>query len=147
MPTIFWLWLAAAVVFLIVEIGTPVLVYACFVVGSVAAAITSVLYPDSYLIQGAVFAIISVILIPLTRPLARRMTRNASTQKVNVDAMVGETGLVIKQINDALDMGQVRVAGQVWRAVSPELIDEGTKVRVEKVIGAKLHVVRIDEDE
>ena len=66
MPTMFWLWLAAAVVFLIIEIGTPILVFACFVLGSIGAAITSTFYPEGYLIQGAVFAVISMILIPTT---------------------------------------------------------------------------------
>ena len=117
MPTMFWLWLAAAVIFLIIEIGTPVLVFACFVVGSAGAAVTATFYPESYLLQGGVFAVISMILIPLTRPLARRVTRHASKQKVNVDAMVGQTGIVIRQIIPSEDAGQVRVEGQVWRAI------------------------------
>ena len=147
MPTMFWLWLAAAVIFLIIEIGTPVLVFACFVVGSAGAAVTATFYPESYLLQGGVFAVISMILIPLTRPLARRVTRHASKQKVNVDAMVGQTGIVIRQIIPSEDAGQVRVEGQVWRALANDVIDEGTKVKVDKISGAKLYVSKIDENE
>jgi membrane protein implicated in regulation of membrane protease activity len=142
MPTIFWLWLAAAVVFLIIEIGTPTLVFACFTVGSIGAAVSSTM-TDSYLIQAAVFAVISIILIPLTRPLARKITK-PSPQAVNVDAMIGRPGIVIKKIDPALDVGQVRVDGQVWQANAEEAIDEGTKIKVDKVIGARLYVSQLD---
>jgi len=142
----FWLWMAAAVIFLIIEIGSPVLVFACFVVGSIGAAIASNFYPESYLLQGSIFAITSIVLIPLTRPLAKRVTRNASKQKSNVDAMIGQTGLVIRQVLPLEDTGQVRVDGQVWLAQADETIDEGAKVLVESVSGAKLHVTKIDEE-
>ena len=52
MPTVFWLWLAAAVIFLIIEIGTPTLVFACFVIGAVGGAVSSTM-TESYLIQAA----------------------------------------------------------------------------------------------
>jgi len=143
MPTIFWLWLAAALVFLIIEITTPTLVFACFVAGSVGAAITSTM-TDSYLIQTAVFAIISVILIPLTRSLAKKITKEPP-QKTNVDAMVGRPGLVIKKIDPALDVGQVRVDGQVWQAVADETIDIDVRIKVNDIKGARLYVSKVEK--
>jgi inner membrane protein len=143
MPTIFWLWLAAALVFLIIEITTPTLVFACFTVGSIGAAVASTM-TDSYLIQTAVFAVISIILIPLTRNLAKKITKD-SPQKTNVDAMVGRPGLVIKKIDPALDVGQVRVDGQVWQAVAEEAIDVDIKIKVDSVMGARLYVSKADE--
>lgn len=142
MPTIFWLWLAAAVIFLIIEIGTPSLVSACFVVGSVGAAVTSWL-GGSYLIQLAVFAGISIILIPATRPLARKITK-PSPQPTNVDAMIGKSGVVLEKIDPSTDSGQVRVEGQVWRAKANEIINEGAKIKVLSVVGARLNVVKED---
>ena len=138
MPTIFWLWLAAAVIFLIIEITTPTLVFACFVIGSIGAAISATM-TDSYLIQAAVFAVISMILIPATRPLARKITK-PSPQASNVDAMIGRTGMVIKEINPSLDVGQVRVDGQIWQAVANEIIPAGEKIHVNEVKGARLYV-------
>ncbi|MEW5922519.1 MAG: NfeD family protein [Candidatus Zixiibacteriota bacterium] len=140
MPTIFWFWLAAAAIFLIIEISTPTLVFACFVIGSIGSAITSTM-TDSYLLQAGVFAGISIILIPLTRPLANKLTK-PSPQLTNVDAMVGRPGLVVKMIDPAKDIGQVRVDGQVWQAVAEHVIEEGAKIKVEKVIGARMHVVK-----
>ncbi len=143
MPTIFWLWLAAALVFLIIEITTPTLVFACFTVGSIGAAVASTM-TDSYMIQTAVFAIISIILIPLTRNLAKKITKEPP-QKTNVDAMVGRPGLVIKKIDPALDVGQVRVDGQVWQAVAEEAIDIDIKIKVDSVMGARLYVSKAKE--
>jgi len=143
MPTLFWIWLATAAVFLIIEIGTPSLLFACFVVGAICSAVTTFL-TDSILIQIAVFAGISIILIPVTRPLARKITK-PSPQKSNVDALVGRPGIVIKPINPDQDSGQVRVDGQVWQAVADSTIGEGEKIKVDDVRGARLYVSRIDQ--
>ena len=145
MPTIFWLWLAAAVIFLIFEIGTPTLVFACFVIGAVGAAVTSTM-THSYLIQLGVFAGLSIILIPLTRSLAKKITK-PSPQPVNVDAMVGRPGLVTKKIDSHHDTGQVRVEGQIWQANAAHVIEEGTKVIVDRVIGARLVVSKADDSQ
>ena len=142
MPTIFWLWLAAAVIFLIIEIGTPSLVFACFVIGSIGAAVTSWL-GGSYLIQLAIFAGISIVLIPVTRPLARKITK-PSPQPTNVDAMIGRTGVVLQKIDPQEDTGQVRVDGQVWKAQAEYDIAEGARIKVLSVVGARLNVVKID---
>lgn len=145
MPTVFWLWLAAAVIFLIIEIGTPTLVFACFVVGAIGGAVSSTM-TESYLIQAAIFAVISIILIPLTRPLAKKITK-PSPQLTNVDAMINQTGLVIKKIDPAMDSGQVRVDGQVWQANADEPIDEGSKIKVDKAVGVRLYVSKFVEEE
>jgi len=138
MPTMFWLWLAAMVIFLIVEMLTPSLVFACFSVGALGAAITSTM-TESYLIQLGVFAFLAIILIPATRPLAKKITKE-SPQKSNVDAMIGKPGLVIKAIDPVAEIGQVRVEGQVWQAIASEPIDEGAQITVDKVQGARLYV-------
>jgi len=137
-PTIFWFWMAAAVIFLIIEITTPSLVFACFVIGCIGSAVTSTM-TESYLIQAAVFAGISIVLIPLTRPLAKKITK-PSPQPTNVDAVVGRPGLVVKKIDPAKDSGQVRVDGQVWQAVADDVIDEGARIKVDKVVGARMYV-------
>ncbi len=138
MPTIFWLWLAAMVIFLIVEMLTPSLVFACFAVGALGAAIASTMI-DNYLIQLGIFAFLAIILIPATRTLAKKITKE-SPQKSNVDAMIGKSGLVIKAIDPVAEIGQVRVEGQVWQAIASEPIDKDTKITVDKVQGARLYV-------
>ena len=142
MPTIFWLWLAAAAIFLIVEIGTPTLVFACFVVGAIGAAVASTM-ELSYLVQLGVFAGISIILIPLTRPLARKITK-PSPQPTNIDAIIGKTGVVTKAIDNAHGTGQIQVDGQIWQARSDVSLEPGVNIRVDKIIGATAHVSKIN---
>ncbi len=142
MQTIFWFWLAAGTVFLIIEITTPGLIFGCFAVGAFGAAATAA-FTDSYLIQLAVFAVVPIILIPLTRPLARKITK-PSPQSINVDAMVGREGMVVKAVDPNSETGQVRVNGQVWQVLAAEKIAEGTQVRIDKVQGARLYVSKME---
>ena len=142
MSTIFWIWLAVAVAFLILEVTTPAFLFACFAVGGVAAAV-AVLFTNSLMIQLVVFAAVALILIPLTRPLARRITKE-SPQKSNADAMVDRIAIVTRTIDPDKDVGQVRVDGQVWQAVAPVKIAKDEKVKVDQVIGVRLHVSRIE---
>jgi len=142
MSTIFWIWLAVAVAFLILEVTTPAFLFACFAVGGAAAA-AAVLFTDTLMIQLAVFAAVSLILIPLTRPLARRITKE-SPQKSNADAMVDRIGIVTRTIDPDKDVGQVRVDGQIWQAVAQVKIAKDEKVKVNQVIGARLHVSRVE---
>jgi membrane protein implicated in regulation of membrane protease activity len=143
MSTLFWIWLAVAAIFLIVELSTPSLVFASFVAGALGAAIAALL-DASYLWQGAVFAVVSILLIPLTRPFAARITKS-SAQKTNIDALVDRPGIVTKMIDPDNDVGQVRVDGQVWQAVAPEIINAGEKIVVTEVRGARLYVTKLNK--
>lgn len=144
MNTLFWIWLAIGVVFLIFEVTTPAFLFACFAVGGFAGAVT-VLFTESILIQLAVFAGVSIILIPLTRPLARRITKE-SPQKSNIDALIGKTGIILKAIDPDQDSGQVRVEGQIWQAVAEHKIDQGTKVIINQIKGARAYVAELEKN-
>lgn len=140
MTAMFWIWLAAAVVFLILELASPTFVFACFVVGSLVAGIYAFFSPDAYYWQIGIFIVITVVLLPLTRGLARRITRE-SPQKSNVDALIGKVALVTKAI-DPDRGGQVRIEGEVWNALAAEKIEQDSKVEVLEVSGTKV-LVRI----
>lgn len=131
-----WVWLAAAIVFVALEIFTPAFIFACFVVGALAAGATTFI-TDSLVIQGLVFAVVSIILIPLTRPLAKKITK-PSPVITNVDGLIGKTGYVKKEVSDTA--GQVIVDDQVWQARSEKVIPVDKKVKILSVAGAKLKV-------
>jgi len=111
MPGIVWIWLAAVVVFLILELATPTLIFACFVVGSLVSGVVSLFGPENYYLQIGVFVAVSVVLLPLTRSMAKKITKE-SPQKSNVDALIGKVGLVTKTIDPDLG-GQVRFEGDL----------------------------------
>lgn len=140
MSTMAWVWAVAAVVFLILELAMPTLVFACFVVASLGAGIYTLFAPESYYWQVGIFVIVAVILLPATRSLARKITRE-SPQRSNVDGLIGQVGLVTKAI-DPDRGGQVKIQGEIWRAWAKEAIDADTKVTVTAVSGAHLHVER-----
>jgi len=145
MSTMFWIWAAAVVVFLILELMTPTLVFASFVVASLSAGIYAWFYPESYYWQIGIFIAVAVIVLPATRTLARKITKE-SPQKSNVDALIGKVALVTRAIDPDLG-GQVKIGGEVWRARATEPIGEGVKVVVDSVEGAHVHVKQIEAEE
>ncbi len=141
MTTMFWIWMAAVVLFLILELMTPTLIFACFVVGSVVSGIFSYFYPEAYYWQLGLFVAISIVLLPMTRTLAKKITK-PSPQKSNIDALIGKVALVTKTIDPDLG-GQVRIEGEIWVATAGQAIEENTKVKVVDVSGTKVHVEKI----
>lgn len=140
MSILFWIWMAAALIFLIIELLSPTLIFICFVVGSVAAGIYSYFYPEEYAWQIGIFVLISVVLLPLTRRFAKRITKNPP-ELTNVDRMIGQTALVVKSI-DPDEGGRVRYEGEVWAALADEKIEEQVKVEIVSVAGTRVHVKR-----
>ena len=138
MENIVWIWLVAAVIFLIIELATPTLIFVCFVAGSVGASLYGYFSPESYYAQIGVFVVVSIVLLPMMRKFAKKITTE-ETPKSNVDALIGKVGLVTKTIDADLG-GQIQIEGEVWIAGADEEIVENEKAEVISVTGTKLHV-------
>ena len=139
METMFWIWMAAALIFLVIEVGVPGLVFVCFSAGSIGAGIYAQFKPDEYLIQTAIFAIITILLIPLTRRFAKKISLGTAPES-NIDALVGQPAIVVKEIIPLEATGQVRIQGEIWSASAETNIPQGSKVTVCGVDGNKLIV-------
>ncbi len=142
MPTMFWIWLAAAVVFLIIELASPTLVFICFVVGSAAAGVFALSSPESYSWQLAIFAVVSIVLIPLTRRFAKRISK-PSPETSNVDRMIGQIALVTEKIDPDLG-GKVKFEGEIWVAKAAEEIAPQTKVKILGISGTRVTVEKLN---
>lgn len=142
MPLMFWIWMAAAVVFMILELMSPTFVFACFVAGAIVSGIYSWFVPESYYWQIGIFVAVTVVLLPLTRALAKKITKE-SPQKSNVDALIGQIALVKKAIHPDLG-GQVQIGGETWLARADEAIAVDARVRVIEVSGTKVIVEKVD---
>ncbi len=129
------IWLALAVVFVLLEIASPAFLFICFTAGALIAALSTVV-TDSYLVQALVFAVFSVIAIPISRPLANRMSRKKTARVANVDALVGKTAFVEETIDAAANTGIVRIGPEKWRAVAENTIENGKTVVITKIDGA-----------
>ncbi len=142
MSTMFWIWMAAMVVFLILELLAPGLIFACFGVAAIAAAIYGQFNPGDYYWQIGIFVGVSIILLPSMRPFAKRITRESPT-KSNVDRLIGRVALVTKPIDPDLG-GQVIIDGETWRAAAQRPFAEKAKVVVKSIDGNKVVVEEAD---
>jgi membrane protein implicated in regulation of membrane protease activity len=140
MPSIVWIWLAAFVIFLIFEIFTPSMIFVGFAIGALVSGIFSLIYPDAFYWQIGIFIAVTVILLPLTRKMAKKITKESPSQS-NVDAMIGKIALVTEAIDPDLG-GKIKFEGEVWRATSDEKIEVNDKVVINSISGTKLHVER-----
>ncbi len=141
------IWLILCGAFLLIEIFNISFLLIWPGIGSFFAFIASVLGAPIE-IQLAVFAISTTIMIIFMKPLTKKLFKNKDNTKMNNDAMIGKKGVVIKEINSTEDVGQVKVAGELWSATT--LNDEKIKineiVEVTKVDGVKLVVTKINEN-
>lgn len=141
MPDIFWIWMAAAVVFLIIELASPTLIFISFVIGSLAGGVLSYFRPDELVWQIGLFVVVSLIILPFSQRMARKITKEAPL-KSNADRMIGEIALVTKEIDPDLG-GQVKYEGELWQARATETIASQEKVRILTLSGTHVTVERL----
>ena len=138
-----YVWIALAIVMVLVEITTVQLVSVWFMVGALCAALTT-LFTDSIVIQLAVFVGVSLLALLVTRPLVRRLKENRVQLRTNIDRMPGEKGVMLKPVENTESVGQAKVHGKVWRVKTDNPpLKEGDTVRVIAVDGVKLIVEKV----
>gem|GEM_PF-2082786 len=97
----------------------------------------------SYLIQLLVFAIVTGAMTLGIRPIVlKHINKNKEKAKTNVDALIGQTGMVTEAIDSSKGMGYVKVGGETWRAVTSDdtYVGEGERVRIKDIEGCKVIV-------
>lgn len=112
------MWLALMAVLLLIEIFTLGLTTIWFAAGALVAFLVA-LTGLNLGIQIAVFVVVSVVLLILTRPLAVKYL-NSRTTKTNVEALAGKTARVTIGINNLKGEGQVVINGMEWTARSSD---------------------------
>ena len=130
-----FIWIGFAVVMAICEAATTQLVSIWFVVGAVAAAITTIFTPNIF-IQLIVF-----LALIITRPLVKKLRKKDKPVSTNADRLIGKTGIIVSEIKSDQDVGQVKVMGETWSAISKSApIAKDSKVKVLSIEGVKLIV-------
>ncbi|MDD2523752.1 MAG: NfeD family protein [Endomicrobiia bacterium] len=135
---LWYFWLFAFLAFLGIEIiTTGVFFFLCFSLGSLFAMMVSLLGASDY-ISIVVFCAISLVSVLFIRPI---MKRYISKKKIetNVDSLIGAPA-VVTEIIKSNKIGKVKVAGEIWLAVSEEEINTGETVVIISVNGTKLIV-------
>ena len=136
-----WIWVVIIAGSIIAEIATLGLTTIWFAGGAAVALGTSIAGGSIWL-QIILFIIVSVVLMILIRPYAKKRFNNRRVA-TNVDSILGQTGIVINEIDNLQSQGLVKIGGQEWTARSmdsSEKIAPGQEVIVDRVEGVKVIV-------
>jgi membrane protein implicated in regulation of membrane protease activity len=111
-----------------------------FAGGALVAFIVS-LFVDNIILEIILFLLVSFALLYFTRPLVIKHF-NPKRTKTNYQGVIGKEAMVTITIDNMNATGQVIVDGQEWsaRSLDGNVIEKGTKVKVEGISGVKLIV-------
>ena len=109
-------WLLAVIGFALIEMMTVQFVSIWFAGGALCSLI---MFLMKFSVSGQVvgFAICSAILLVLTRPIVRKMTKNTLTS-TNADSLVGKTAVLTKSTDSFGGDGEVKIEGKFWTVKS-----------------------------
>ena len=111
--------------------------------GALAAAGTSLLVDDLW-VHGAVFLVVSVLLLVLVRPALRRQFLSGKGLPEPVKALEGKSALVLDRV--ARHEGQVKLDGEIWTARpmnDDDVYEPGDHVTVVHIDGATAVVQKV----
>ncbi len=135
-------WLFIFIFFVVVELSTVNLVSIWFALGALASLFLS-LVNHSFEIQLAVFIMVSAISLILTRPLVKKFL-SKPMERTNLDRIIGKIGIVTEKIVPYA-VGEVKIDGKLWSAISDEEISLNSKVEILSIQGAKVTVRAVKE--
>ncbi len=133
-------WIVLLVLLIIIEAATAQLVTIWFAAGAAAALVSELCGLKPWL-QWVIFIAVSAVALIATRPLVKKMTKK-NVQPTNADRCVGQTAVVIEDIDNIEGKGLVHVNGVTWTARSSDgtVFRKDERVTVERIDGVKLIV-------
>ncbi len=134
-------WLAMAIVFGVAEMFSLDLVLLMLAVGAVAGMIASVVGLP-FAIQAIAAAAASVACLALVRPTLVKRLHSGPELSLGHGKLVGTQGVVTERIT-GLQVGRVRVGGEIWTAAPYDetlTIEPGDTVEVLEIRGATAYV-------
>ena len=136
-----WLiWVAAIVVFGIVEAATVNMVSIWFVGGSLVALIFDLLGAGVW-VQIIAFLITAGILLAALRPFVRKFVSPRKTA-TNADMAIGREAYLSETVDNLRGTGALKLDGKEWsvRSVDGAVLEAGTLVRIVNMQGVKPYV-------
>lgn len=139
------IWLAVAIIFLIIEMLGPNLVSIWFSIAAFIMAPLSLL-KINIPIQIVIFLVLSMSLMIPLRKIYEKKIKPKNILKDNLgDKTISETGIVTKEINNSKNEGQIIIGDVYWNAISTNesIIKKDSKVIVDKIENMKVYVSKI----
>ncbi|MBE6140425.1 MAG: NfeD family protein [Firmicutes bacterium] len=131
----YWLWIV--IILSVVEVSTNNLVTIWFVASALVSLILSFFTENSFILIGN-FVLLGVLLLITTKSLFEKYLKKDNV-KTNLDRVVGMIGICTEEIKKNV-IGEVKVDGKKWSAISKDVIKVGDEVLIEKIDGVKLIV-------
>ncbi|MBQ8836984.1 MAG: NfeD family protein [Clostridia bacterium] len=134
-----YFWLGVLIASLIVEAVIPGLISIWFVPSALVALVLA-FFDVPVGVQTAVFLVMSIVLLVLSRTVWKKYISVKPTEPTNSDALIGKEAIVTEAIDNLSALGEVKIGGQHWSARSEngENIEVGAKVKVLSIEGVKL---------
>lgn len=136
----YWIWLALAGGFIVLEILTLSLIFFSFAIAALVGALAAAIWVGSPL-QWIGFAVTAVLSLAVIRPFVRKyLFRKSSDGSTGVDALINHAALTLTEVTDV--SGSIRLRDETWTARSQKgSIPSGTEVLVARIDGAIAIVV------
>lgn len=136
-----WIWIAVIVIAVILEATSPIQLVSIWAAVGGLVALLLCFCNVSIWIQVIVFFAVTLLMIALTRPLAKKMT-NFKKTPTNADRNIGKCGKVTKIVDEELGIFRVRVENNDWSAVTEDkkVPPVGAEITVLRIEGVKLIV-------
>lgn len=143
-----YIWLGLLIFFIILEAATAGLTCIWFALGALAALISAAIAPDIWVLQVVWFIVVTAVSLIATRPLVRKHI-SQKKDPTNADRVLDMEGVVREKIDNLAAAGAVFVGGKLWTARSEngEIIEQDSRVVINRIEGVKLIVSVIPEDE
>ncbi len=109
-----WVWLGVFLFTILIEALSQDLIAIWFSLGSLISLVLSAVPNLPWYIELIVFALVSLFVMFLTRPFAKRLLLNA-TRYTNIDEYVGKRVSVIKEISK-YENGEIKINGIIYQA-------------------------------
>ena len=138
------IWLIAALALAGAEALTGDLFLLMLGGGALAAAGSSLIFGPVLWIDGAVFAVVSVLLLVLVRPALRRHFQSGTGLPEPARALEGKNALVLDRVGR--HEGQVKLDGEIWTARpynDDDVFEPGDHVTVVHIDGATAVVSKV----
>lgn len=129
----FWIWLAIAGGFLVIEILTMSLIFLSFSIAALIGAVASALWVDSPL-QWIGFSISAILTLSIFRPIMKKyLYKNSTDSRTGVDSLVHRQASTLTEVTTS--SGLIRLTDETWSARS----EVGTIP-----VASPVEVIRID---
>lgn len=132
-----YFWLTIVILLSIIEAATVDVVTIWFVISGIATIILS-FFVDNFIIQLALFTLLGILLLITTRPVLKKILKSEDI-KTNFDRVIGMKGIVTEKITKN-SIGEVKVDGKKWSAISDETLNKDAIVTILEIDGVKLKV-------